>query len=139
MDEQRERALSEIITFNTIIFTACFHGNGRSKLVARVLSEMGYEKTRVIGVRTLHQVDGGLLVDLLASPLIICANSDVRADLETFQDGKFTRGKIILDLKMTENDHAIASGYMKVEQLNDLKNRLKSQLLNLGFVISTNK
>ena len=131
-------SIIEKIPKDTVIFAMCSNGHGRSKFIAKLLGGMGYDNCRAIGYRDLWKLDkdadwADLRNELMASPVIICGNSDVVGELSNYEDGKFVKDKIIIDLKMLESYHAIASGYMTKEMQAELVKKLIKQLEELGF------
>lgn len=115
------------------IFAVCSNGNGRSKFVARVLGGLGYDQARAIGFHNLHKLDSDLERELLASKVIVCTNTDVAATLSAYDGGRLVKDKIIIDLTMHENDHAIAIGHMTEEMQIALEKKLTAQLQGFGF------
>ncbi len=124
--------LKEIVTKESVICVFCSNGHGRSKFIARILNDLGYEKSRAISVRKVDQFDKDTLDDIAKSPVIICANTDVEGQLRFF-GGELIKGKIIINLKMSEPDHIIASGHMSKNKTLELKQKISDQLKSLGF------
>ena len=133
-EEKQEKVVNpENAPKDKAIFAVCSNGNGRSKFVARVLGNLGYDKPRAIGFHNLNKLDPDLEKELLASKVIVCTNTDVATHLSAHDGGRFVKDKIIIDLEMHENDHAIASGHMTEEMQEALKEKLTTQLQGFGF------
>lgn len=101
-------------------------------LIARALSRLKYQKPRAIGVKQLEKLSDYLLNELIDAQVIVCANSDIVSEIKHYNKGKLTNGKIVLDLKMNESDHAIASGHHQNKK-DDLSKRLIKILQNFGL------
>ena len=136
MTDEKVSLLRERVSKETPIFAACAHGNSRSKLIARALTRLGYTKARVVGSHGLHELertDPSLFHELSQTPIIVCANSDVAAQLRAYKGGALTAGKQLLDLGMTEKAHSIATFGVMTGRSHFQEEQLACQLQELGF------
>lgn len=67
----------EVISKKFPVFAVCANGNGRSKVIARILSSMGFDKSYAIGVNNLSGLSDELQIKLEQARALVFVNTDI--------------------------------------------------------------
>jgi|GEM_PF-7105927 len=134
--ETMSEVVNELISIDrkTNILAVCDNGNSRSKLIARVLSRIGYENCRVLGINSPDYDMAAKISALETADIVVCASDDVRSQLEFFINQKqITRKLTILSLGLSEKIHA--RSHVSLVEDEKLDDEIKAILERHGFKI----
>ncbi len=113
----------------TKILVLCHHAQSRSKMVGRILDDLGYTSVNILGIRDPATTRTDQLELMRQAAIIISTGKDITAETKYYL--KDHQHGVIMEVPFTEREHArivVTQGRDK-----ELKQRVKDRVLQLGF------
>lgn len=115
------------------ILCVCAHGNSRSKHLARVLRDVGYEHATILGISDSFLSGREKLAQIADAKLIIAATSTDAAALRRFLSIHHQPEKMIVELDIPEKTHSqlfqVTRGMLTGEKAQEITRNFKQSIL----------